>query len=119
MRYRTRFVDLAQEDLNDITDYLTELSSQTALTFIDELEQRLSIIKDFPEIFPIYTYDERFRKIIIGKYLIFYIVDHKNRINNVIRILYSAMDIKSELAKIKSIKGKNPTFYNDTKKPAS
>jgi len=101
MKYEVRLIDLAQEDLQDVADYLSNYSSNAALNFIDELDARLTLISEFPDMFPIYAYDQRFRKSVIGKYSLFYIPSAQEKVINVIRIIHSSMDIKRELANIK------------------
>ena len=98
MKFGNRIIDLAQGDLDDILEYMArEFSIETASKFVDAFEERLDTISNFPKAFPIYTYDERFRRIVIGKYLMFYIVDEENNLNNIIRIIHPSRDIKEEL----------------------
>ena len=72
---------LAEEDLNDILDYLSELSPTIANSFLEKLSINLEKLETFPEIHSLVMdkrlHDKGYRFITIYNYLIFYVIVDK------------------------------------------
>ena len=93
MKYRFRFLQLAQNDLQDVIDYIAQHSLKAANGFLDELDKRLLHICEFPQLCEVYRHNPTLRRLIIDNYLIFYEADEENKVINVYRILHSSRNI--------------------------
>ena len=93
MKYRPRFLQLAQDDLFQVIDYISEHSLKAADDFLDSLDERLSQICEFPKSCEVYRHNPTLRRLIIGSYLAFYEVDEENKFIKVYRILHGSRNI--------------------------
>ena len=89
--YNIRYLPIAEDDLNEIVDYLLEYSTDAANAFIDKLESLESRLSIFPESAPSIR-DKRlqsmgYRVAVIGDYLLFYTL--RNETVYVMRIIHS------------------------------
>lgn len=97
-KYKIELTETAKNDLLDIVRYISsQLSAPvTAAKMMDEIEKALSELTDMPQRCPPIT-DERlntmgYRKLIIKKYIAFFVIDEKAKVVNVVRILYARRD---------------------------
>ena len=88
----------AQRDMREIATYIARdlLQPEAAIKTIDAIEQEIKLLKKMPKRFAPVS-DERLarmgvRKVKVGNYLIFYIVDETSEIVHIIGILYERMD---------------------------
>ena len=109
-QYNKIILNTFKYSLNEITDYLNELSPSTALNFATALNQQLPQITATPFIYPPYENDDYFRKmVVIGwRYIVFYTVDEKNKTVILYDIFHQSRNISDILLK-KFPKGK--TFF--------
>jgi len=89
--YDIHYLPIAEDDLNEIVDYLSEHSISAANTFIDELEGLEERLSMFPESGSL-AKDRRLRSkgyriAVIGSYLLFYTLQNENVY--VMRIIHS------------------------------
>ena len=94
MKYRFRFLQSAQKDLQDVIDYIAQYSLKAANDFLDKLDTRLLQICEFPKSCEIYRHNPTLRRFIVDHYLVFYEADEKNEVINVYRILHSSRNIE-------------------------
>ena len=97
--YEIRYLPIAEEDLNEIVDYLLEYSIDAANAFIDELEKLEERLSMFPES-AVAIRDKKFRSMgyrmaVIGDYLLFYTLRNENVY--VMRIMHGKRDYLSLL----------------------
>jgi len=97
--YDIRYLPIAEDDLNEIVDYLSENSIKSANAFINDLEALEERLSAFPELGAL-SKDKRlrskgYRTIIIGEYLLFYTL-HNERIY-VMRIIHGKRNYLSML----------------------
>jgi len=89
--YDISYLPLAEDDLNEIVDYLLEYSINAANAFIDELEKLEERLSMFPESVALVR-DKKlrskgYRMEVFGEYLLFYIL--RNESVYVMRIIHS------------------------------
>lgn len=86
------FSDEAENDLEQIVDYIAERNPRRALSFIRELQGNCEELVDNPSGFCLVPRYERhkIRRRVHGDYLIFYCVDTEKVV--IIHILHSATD---------------------------
>ena len=97
--YEICYLPVAEDDLNEIVDYLLEYSIDTANAFIDGLEGLEEQLSMFPEsAVPMRSKKLRskgYRMAVIGEYLLFYVL--RNEIVYVMRIIHSKRNYLSLL----------------------
>ena len=96
MEYNLRYLPLAKQDIDAIDKYLSGFYSSTAGKFFSELQRQLQTLKSNPEIGEPY---QRYRRLVVQKYLVFYMVNHDDRVIDIYRILRGAYDIEKHIAK--------------------
>ena len=94
MKFHFRFLLSAQNDLQDVIDYIAEHSLKAANDFLEELDKRLLQICQFPKMCEVYRHNPNLRRLIIDNYLIFYEADEEKKVINVYRILHSSRNIE-------------------------
>ena len=69
------------------------------MRFINELNQQIESVSDLPYFYPIYEFDERFRKMSMSdwKYIVFYTIDEEKQEIVLYDILHTARDIPMHL----------------------
>ena len=77
-KHDIRYLKIAEDDLNEIVDYLLEHSVNAANTFVDDLEKSEEHLSMFPEM-GILSKDRKlrskgYRMVLVGDYLMFYIL---------------------------------------------
>ena len=97
------FTQKASDDLNQIYSYIakTLFAEHAAEKLIQEIECSILRLKDHPLSCSVVTIEplkrKNYRKLIVDKYLVFYIVDEKERQVVIMRILYGAVDYQNIL----------------------
>jgi toxin ParE1/3/4 len=90
------FTAEADEDLEQISDYISDQNPDAALTLVRELREKCRRLADAPKGYPLLPHFEHLgiRRRPVGNYLILYRV---NRAIEVIRILHAARDYEQLL----------------------
>jgi len=96
MSFKIVYLPIAEQDLGNIADYLSNFYSSTFKSFIVMLEKSIANLQAMPYIGVKYR---NYHKLIVSEYLIFYQVDENENIVKIYRILHSLRD--SELEKFK------------------
>ena len=76
-KYKIKMLPAAKVDLGDMIDYLSQFYPSTALKQYDRIIEKINALKEFPfmyEEYPVDVMGFRYRKMVVDKYLIFYIV---------------------------------------------
>lgn len=89
-KYSIEYLPIAEKDLTEIIEYVTLDSPQSALNLLDEIDNTILKLEDFPYIGKI-PKDSRlqllnYRILIVSSYLVFYVV--KDDIVEIRRILH-------------------------------
>lgn len=89
-KYRIDYLPIAEKDLSDIIEYITLDSPQSALKLLEEIDESISKLEDFP-FMGINIKDTRlqrfnYRIIVVSSYLVFYVV--KDEYVEIRRILH-------------------------------
>lgn len=101
MSFEIRYLPLAVQDLDQMTEYLLQFYPDTASRTLREIEQKLAMLSQMPEMYEIYAPNPFYRKMIAGKYLVFYHVNEQRRTIDVYRILRGSWDIEKQFHKHK------------------
>lgn len=95
MSYEIAYLPVAEQDLEDIADYLSQFYPSTLKKFMNMLEKHLSSLRDMPYIGTEYG---DYRKLVASDYLIFYKVLEEQNLIKIYRVLHGARD--SEIKKM-------------------
>ena len=77
MIYKVELLSLAEKDIDEICQYLSQFYPGTPGKFLAVLEKDLESISLNPNMFPKYEYNREYRKLVTGDYLVFYKKDEK------------------------------------------
>ena len=94
---KVRLLEPAENDLQDITKYLLEYSTQAASNFLNMFEKHILHLYRFPKAYEIYQGNPHFRKMLVDRYLVFYTIDEANKLISVFRILHGSRDTNKDL----------------------
>ncbi|MCL2420601.1 MAG: type II toxin-antitoxin system RelE/ParE family toxin [Defluviitaleaceae bacterium] len=97
MNYQIKYLPTTIEDRAVIRDYLCQYYESTAKNFFVLLKKRISQLKEFPYSCPVYEDDPDYRRLVVGDYLVFYIVNEDNKVIEIHRIFHGTQDIRRHL----------------------
>jgi len=103
MKYSLNITDIAEEDILSTVRYIANVLKNpvAANNLLDEIEKHEKTLEDTPGIYPS-VHDEHLAEkglkyVKIKNFLLFFTVDKKNKIINIIRFLYGRRDWKNIL----------------------
>lgn len=77
-KYELKIFPSAEQDLKDITDYLSELSQQAALKIYDEIINSIASLRQMPLRCPLakdtLLRAKEYRLLVVDNYVVFYVV---------------------------------------------
>jgi toxin ParE1/3/4 len=93
-RFTIRYLKTAEKDLDDIFDYIERDNPQSAPSMLEKFDQAISRLADTPEM-GAQPRDDRMRKLgyrtlVVGDYLVFYVVKPGARTVQIGRIIHGA-----------------------------
>lgn len=91
-KYKVVFLPAADKNLVDIDNYLNQFYPNTAANFFSKLDKKISHLQTNPYTGAIYICNENYRKLTVGDYLVFYVVDEKKNTVEVHRVLHGSRD---------------------------
>ena len=97
MSYRLKFMEDTVADREYIKKFLLMFYPGTAKRFFSLLKKRTAQLKTFPYSCPEYEDDPDYRKLVVGDYLVFYMVNEDAKIVEVHRIFHGSRDISRHL----------------------
>lgn len=103
MTYAVHVAARAADDLRDLFAYIAFAlqSPENAAGQLDRLERGIASLDQMPERFPLYDRgpwpSRGLRVMPVDNYLVFYVVDQKERLVTVVRVLYGRRDIGRQL----------------------
>ena len=99
MNYRIRYLPETLKDKAEIKQYLSQYYASTVKKFFALLKKRIAQVKQFPYSSPVYEDDADYRRLVVGDYLVFYMIDEANKIVEIHRIFHGLKDIRSQINK--------------------
>jgi len=95
-KYRVVFSDAADRDLDDIVDYLSGFSHDTALKYYDEIIRESQSLRSMPGRCSFVGDDELrekgYRCLFVRNYTVFFVIEQDRNAVDIRRILYSGRD---------------------------
>ena len=97
MRFRIKYLSETVTDREAIRDYLSQFYNETSKKFFALLKKKTARLKDYPYSCPVYEDDIDYRRLVVGDYLVFYMVNENEKTVEIHRILHGAQDIRRHL----------------------
>jgi len=94
MSYRINYLPDATEDRDVIREYLSQYYESTVRNFFTLLRKRVAQLKEHPYSCPAYEHDPDYRVLVVGDYLVFYVVNDNDNIVEIHRIFHKSRDIR-------------------------
>jgi len=98
--YDVKLLGIAESDIDEICNYLSQFYPGTPGKFLDALDKDFENVSFNPYMYPVYEYNEKYRKIVTNDYLVFYVVDEENNLVRVYRILHGKQNVNTILEKL-------------------
>ena len=99
MDFKVKLSQQAVNDIDDIISYISHelYSPQAAERFFNKINQKISLLGKNPFIYPLYHDEDLSKKglrfVIVGNYLMFYIIDEENTVVHIARIVYGGRNL--------------------------
>jgi plasmid stabilization system protein ParE len=84
-------------DLKGIREYLSQYYESTVRNFIGKLRKKVAGLKEHPYLWPVFQDDPDYRRMVVGSYLIFYIVREDTKTVEIHRIFHGSRDVARHL----------------------
>jgi len=101
MKYRLKYMEDTLSDRDQIKSYLSQFYPGTAKKFFNTLKNKIARLKIYPYSCPAYEDDTDYRMLVVGDYLVFYMVDDDTKIVEIHRILHGSRNINTALSQTK------------------
>ena len=98
--YNVKLLNIAERDIDEICEYLSQFYPSTPGKFLDALDKDFENVNLNPYMYPVYEYNKKYRRIVTNDYLVFYIIDEENNLVRIYRILHGKQDVKTILEKL-------------------
>jgi len=101
MVFKVKFSEQATDDLDGIIAYIEDelYNPQAAERFYNLVNKKRALLREHPYMFPLCPDEklraEGYRSVVIGNFIMFYLVDDDKSVVNIARILYRRRDIPS------------------------
>ena len=99
MDFKVKLSQQAVDDIDNIISYISHelYSPQAAERFFNRVNQKITMLGKNPFIYPLHHDEELSAKglrfVVIGNYLMFYIIDVENTVVHIARIVYGGRNL--------------------------
>jgi plasmid stabilization system protein ParE len=100
--YEIKLLDLAERDIGEICRYLSQFYPGTPGKFLDALEKGLDSVSFNPNMCLKFEYNNKYRKMVIDDFLVFYKTDETNNKVYIYRVLHGKRNVGTILKKLSS-----------------
>ena len=91
--YKASFTPLAKEDKKEIKMYLSNFYPETPKRFSSALRKHIFNIKENPYMYPIYSENPNYRRMIVDNYIVLYQIIEEVKEIKISRILRASWDL--------------------------
>jgi len=99
MKYKIKYLPDVVTDRDEIKMYLSQYYESTVRNFFDLLREKITRLKEYPYSCPAYEHDPDYRKLVVGDYLVFYMVNEPDKTVEIHRIFHGTQDVRRHLPK--------------------
>ena len=109
MKWKINYSEKSLADLDQIYEYICNelLMPETAVKQAEKIMEKIDSLETMPERYKIYEEEpwklKKLRYFSVGNYLIFYLVNERENIINIVRIIYGKRDIEKQLNDISEL----------------
>ena len=100
MKPEVIYLPEALSDQANIKKYLSQFYPGTSQRFFSLLKKKIARLRAYPYSCPVYEDDPDYRKLVVGDYLVFYMVVENAKRVEIHRILHGSRDISQHLESI-------------------
>jgi len=93
MLYRIHPSERAELDIERALAYLSQFYPGTPIRFRSLLREILSNLKHNPYMYPVYEPNTKYRRAVVGSYILFYKINEERKYVNIFRVLRGSWDI--------------------------
>ena len=97
MRYKLQYMETAEWDIENISEYLSNFYPSTPAKFLTAIKQSIENLSDNPYIYAEYEKNPAYRKITVQNYLVFYKVFEEEGVVRIYRVLHGARNVRDHL----------------------
>jgi addiction module RelE/StbE family toxin len=97
LKYKVRFSPFAKNDRKEIIVYLSKFYPETPHRFTVLLKEHITNLKENPYIYPEYSENLNYRRMLVGNYIVFYKVNDTEKQIDIYRILRASWDLPKHL----------------------
>ena len=97
MPYKIVYKAYAERDIWEIADYLSDHSIQATENFLREIKSRIESLADMPLMYPKIDPHQEYRKMVVGQYVVAYIVNKQAKEVLIMRVVYGRRNYQDEL----------------------
>ena len=97
MSYRLKYMEDTLSDRDSIKAHLLKFYPGTAKRFFALLKKKTARLKTYPKSCPVYEDVPDYRRLVVGDYLVFYMINDNAKTVEIHRILHGSMDISQHL----------------------
>ena len=97
MAYSIVYKAYAERDIWEIADYLSDHSMPAAVEFLQTVKKRIENLVDMPLIFPKISPHQDYRKMVVGSYVVLYIVNERAKEILIMRVVHGKRNYQTEL----------------------
>jgi plasmid stabilization system protein ParE len=97
MPYKIVYRACAERDIWEIADYLSDHSMPAAEKFLREVKSRIEVLAEMPLMYPKIDPDWEYRKMVVGNYVVAYIVDEQSKDVVIIRVVHGKRNYQDEI----------------------
>ena len=94
MKYAIDYIKSAKTDVSEIQSNLSQYYPSTPLKFLKALKKNIEILSENPLMYPVYEWNQSYRKMPMRDYLVFYKVLEETKTIEIHRVLYAKRNIK-------------------------
>jgi plasmid stabilization system protein ParE len=93
MRYKLDMADSAEQDVQGTLTYLSQFYPSTPLRFKEILRKTYSNIKRHPYMYPECEDNTKYRRAVVGDYILLYTVAEEQKLVKIYRVLRGSWDL--------------------------
>jgi hypothetical protein len=93
-KYELRYLDTFYADVAEIVRYMEEQLVSPALVLTPIFDRIVKELPSAPYLYPSYSEDARFRKMVVENHLVFYVIDEENLLVKIHHIWNSRRDTR-------------------------
>ena len=97
MAYSIVYKARAEQDIWETADHLSDHSMPATVKFLQTVKKRIEALIDMPLTCPKISPHQDYRKMVVGKYVVLYIVNEHTKEILVMRVVHGKRNYQSEL----------------------